>query len=258
MLARLDAEETTQQITQLLGRAPTEELVADVLARSGGNAYLTELLVRDLQPDARGVPSEPPQALREALLARWHSLSEPARLLTQVLAVGGRPTTFETLSAVAGSAVPAQDMPVLLREAVDAGVVQAVGDQTYWFRHPLLAEVLLATMTSPELMPVHAAYAGALKASAASRPDLAAGLSADLAVHHEGAGRFDQAFAFSIQAADFAHELHASTRGGSAPDEGVRAVGGRSRGGARIDRGSDCPAVESEPGGGAGRRSRDH
>jgi len=210
MLARLDAEETTQQITQLLGRAPTEELVADVLARSGGNAYLSELLVRDLQPDARELPSEPPQALREALLARWHSLSEPARLLTRVLAVGGRPTTFETLSAVAGSAVPAQDMPVLLREAVDAGVVQALGDQTYWFRHPLLAEVLLATMTSPELMPVHAAYAGALKASAASRPDLAAGLSADLAVHHEGAGRFDQAFAFSIRAADFAHELHAS------------------------------------------------
>jgi len=211
MLARLDADETSEQIVQILGRPATEELVADVMARSGGNAYLTELLVRGLHPDARGVPSEPPQALREALLARWHSLSEPARLLTQVLAVGGRPTTFETLSAVAESTVPAQDMPVLLREAVDAGVVQVVGDQTYWFRHPLLAEVLLATLTSRELMPVHAAYADAMEASAATRPDLAAGLSADLAVHHERAGHFDQAFAFSIRAADFAHDLHAST-----------------------------------------------
>ena len=128
MLARLDADETSEQIVQILGRPATEDLVADVLARSGGNAYLTELLVRDLQPDARGVPSEPPQALREALLARWHSLSEPARLMTQVLAVGGRPMTFETLSAVAESAVPAKDMPVLVREAVDAGVVQVVGD----------------------------------------------------------------------------------------------------------------------------------
>ncbi|NMM34294.1 MAG: AAA family ATPase [Phycicoccus sp.] len=211
VLKRLDPEESTQQIAALLGRPPDEELVADVLARSGGNAYLTELLVRDLQPDARGVPSEPPQALREALLARWHSLSEPARLLTRVLAVGGRPTTFETLSAVAESAVRAQDMPVLVREAVDAGVVQVVGDQTYWFRHPLLAEVLLATMTGRELIPVHAAYADALEARAATSPDLAAGLSADLAVHHEGAGRFDRAFAFSILAADFAHDLHASS-----------------------------------------------
>jgi DNA-binding CsgD family transcriptional regulator len=211
MLARLDADETSEQIVQILGRPATEELVTDVLQRSGGNAYLTELLVRDLQPDARGVPSEPPQALREALLARWHSLSEPARLVTRVLAVGGRPTTFETLSAVADSAVPAQDLPVLVHEAVDAGVVQVTGDETYWFRHPLLAEVLLATLTVRELMPVHAAYADALEAIAASRPDLAAGLSADLAVHHEGAGRFDRAFAFSIHAADFAHELRAST-----------------------------------------------
>ena len=210
MLARLDADETTEQINQILGRPATEELVVDVLARSGGNAYLTELLVRDLQPDARGVPSEPPQALREALLARWHSLSEPARLLTQVLAVGGRPTTFETLSAVAESAVRAQELPVLVREAVDAGVVQVAGDQTYWFRHPLLAEVLLATLTAHDLTPVHAAYADALGAIAATRPDLAAGLSADLAVHHERAGHFDQAFEFSIRAADFAHVLHAS------------------------------------------------
>ena len=211
MLERLDADETSEQLVQILGRPATEELVTAVMQRSGGNAYLTELLVRDLQPDARGVPSEPPQALREALLARWHSLSETARLLTHVLAVGGRPTTFETLSAVAASTVPAQDMPVLLREAVDAGVVQVVGDQTYWFRHPLLAEVLLATLTARERMPVHAAYAEALEAIAATRPDLAAGLSADLAVHHERAGRFDKALEFSIRAADSAHDLHASS-----------------------------------------------
>jgi predicted ATPase len=36
-LARLDAVETAEQIAQLLGRLPAEELVIDVLARSGGN-----------------------------------------------------------------------------------------------------------------------------------------------------------------------------------------------------------------------------
>jgi DNA-binding CsgD family transcriptional regulator/tetratricopeptide (TPR) repeat protein len=211
VLARLDPDESTDQIAGLLGRTPGEELVADVLARSAGNAYFTELLVRDLPADAERLPGELPTELREALLARWHSLSEPARLVTRLLAVGGRPMTYEMLFAVAESKVLVDDMAVLLREAVEGGVLQALGGQAYWFRHPLLAEVLLGTLTSQERAPVHAAYARALEASAAARPDLAGALSADLAVHHEGAAHFDRAFAYSIRAADYAHELHASS-----------------------------------------------
>ncbi len=211
MLARLDSDEATQQIAALLGRPPGEELVADVLKRSGGNAYFTELLVHDLPPDAVRLSDALPHALREALLARWHSLSEPARLLAQLLAVGGRPATYATLGAVSDGVVPIGDLPAVLREAVEGGVAQVVGDDTYWFRHPLLAEVLAGTLTKQELAPVHAAYAEALEASVAVRPDLAGPLSADLAVHHEAAGHLDQAFAFSIRAADYAHELHAST-----------------------------------------------
>jgi DNA-binding CsgD family transcriptional regulator/tetratricopeptide (TPR) repeat protein len=211
VLARLDADESTQQIAGLLGRPPAEEFVADVVARSGGNAYFTELLVRDLPQNAARLPGELPTALREALSARWHSLPEPARQVTRLLAVGGRPTSFDTLGAVTAGVVPAAELPALVREAVEAGVLQQVADQTLWFRHPLLAEVLLATMTSQELVPAHAAYAEALEASAANRPDLAGALSADLAVHHLGAGHFDRAFAHSIRAADYAHELHASS-----------------------------------------------
>jgi DNA-binding CsgD family transcriptional regulator len=210
-LARLDPEESTDQIAALLGRPPTDDLVADVLARSGGNAYFTELLVRDLPADAERLPGQLPTALREALLARWHSLPEPARQVTRLLAVGGRPTSFNTLGAVTAGVVPAAELPALVREAVEAGVLRQVGEQTCWFRHPLLAEVLLSTLTSQERAPVHAAYAQALETNAANRPDLAGALSADLAVHHEGAGHFDRAFVFSIRAADYAHELHASS-----------------------------------------------
>jgi len=210
-LARLDPAECTEQIAALLGRTPSEELVGDVLERSGGNAYFTELLVRDLPADAQRLSGELPTVLREALLARWHSLPAPARQVTRLLAVGGRPMTYEMLFAVAESKVLVDDMAVLLREAVEGGVLQALGGQAYWFRHPLLAEVLLATFTAGELVPVHAVYAQALEASAANRPDLAGALSADLAVHHEGAGHFDRAFVYSIRAADYAHELHASS-----------------------------------------------
>jgi len=210
-LARLDQEEATRQIAALLGRPPGEELVADVLARSGGNAYFTELLVRDLPQDALCLSAELPHALREALLARWHSLSAPARLLARLLAVGGRPTTCDTLGVVSEGVVRIDDLPDLLREAVEGGVLQSVGDDTYWFRHPLLAEVLVGTLTASELAPLHGAYASALEARAAVGRDPAGGLLADLAAHHEAAGHWDKAFDFSIRAADYAHELHVST-----------------------------------------------
>jgi DNA-binding CsgD family transcriptional regulator len=210
-LARLDPAECTEQIAGLLGRHPGDDLVGDVLARSGGNAYFTELLVRDLPADAQRLPGQLPTALREALLARWHSLPAPAPQVTRLLAVGGRPTSLETLGAVTAGVVPAAGLPALVRQGVEAGVLQQVDEQTCWFRHPLLAEVLLGTMTAQERAPVHAAYAQALEASAANRPDLAGALSADLAVHHEGAAHFDRAFAYSIRAADYAHELHASS-----------------------------------------------
>ena len=113
VLARLDADETTQQITQLLGQPPAEELAADVMERSGGNAYFTELLVRGLPPGARRLSTELPNVVREALLARWHSLSEQSRLLTRLLAVGGRPTGYDTLFAVAEGIVPVDDLPAL-------------------------------------------------------------------------------------------------------------------------------------------------
>jgi hypothetical protein len=211
VLARLDPAECTEQIAALLGRTPGEELVGDVLERSGGNAYFTELLVRDLPAGAARLPGDLPTALREALLARWHSLSEPARQVSTLLAVGGRPTSLETLGVVTAGVVPVAGLPALVRQGVEAGVLQRVGEQTCWFRHPLLAEVLLGTLSSQERAPVHAAYAQALEASAVNRPDLAGAMSADLAVHHERAGRLDRAFVFSIRAADFAHELHASS-----------------------------------------------
>ena len=133
VLARLDPAECTDQIAALLGRPPGEGLVADVLARSGGNAYFTELLVRDLPADAKRLSGELPTALREALLARWHSLPAPARQVTTLLAVGGRPTSFETLGAVSAGVVPAADLPALVRQAVEAGVLHQVAGRPAGF-----------------------------------------------------------------------------------------------------------------------------
>ena len=100
-LERLEPTDTGVQLEDLLGRAPDIDLVTQVQARSDGNPYLTELLVEDLSGAEAVLPATVPEGLRDALLAAWHRLSEQARQLVQVLAVGGRPTTLDVLSAVA-------------------------------------------------------------------------------------------------------------------------------------------------------------
>jgi predicted ATPase len=49
-LGRLDRAATADQLTALFGRPPRESLVDEVFARTRGNAYLTALLARGLDP----------------------------------------------------------------------------------------------------------------------------------------------------------------------------------------------------------------
>ena len=208
-LERLGLRETQAQVEALLGDTVPEEYVEDVHRRSRGNAYLTELLVKDAPADPRRLPTETSQALREAVLARWHRLSGPAREVTRLLAIGGRPASAELLTSVAaGSPAPErfEDLTGLLREAIDAGVLSRGGDRTYWFWHPLLPEVLLGSVADGGRAGVHALYAAGLEAVAGPGPTA---LAADLAVHHESAGHLDEAFGWSLHAADYAARVSA-------------------------------------------------
>jgi DNA-binding CsgD family transcriptional regulator len=198
-LGRLDLAQTQAQIERLLQRPVDIALAAQVHERSSGNPYLTELLVRGLSGDEPRLPEETPVELRDALLASWHGLSADARRVTRLLAVGGRPMEPEALAGIAGRTDPA-----VLTEAEEHGVVRAEPDGRLWFRHPLLAEVLYDGVPPAELVRLHAAYAEMLT-------DLAA---ADLAVHHHRAGNPDQAFHWSLVAADEAAALKAAAEEG--------------------------------------------
>jgi hypothetical protein len=141
-LGRLDRVATADQIAVLLDRPPHQTLVDAVFGRTAGNAYLTRLIVRDIPPDARSLPSNLPADLREAAAYAWQGLSRPARELTRLVAVAGRPQPAAGLGQVATALGSGGDVVPLLREAVDAGVLMVGVDGTYWFVHPLLAEVL--------------------------------------------------------------------------------------------------------------------
>ncbi len=196
-LSRLTVEETAQQLTYLWGATPRHPLVADIWDRSGGNAYLTELLARDLDPTQESLPEDIPDALRHALLARWHSLTPRARGATQVLAVAGRPVDPGVLADVAGGAV----VDDALHEAAAAGVTQSDRGGLVWFRHPLLSDVLYATLLPDEARDLHAAFVSVLT----SRDPEGTRFHGDLALHYAGAGMYDESFEHCLRAAEEAH-----------------------------------------------------
>jgi hypothetical protein len=59
-----------------------------------------------------------------------------------LVAVAGHPQRADQLEPVAAATGVDERVVPLLREAVDAAVLAVGDDDTYWFVHPLLAEVL--------------------------------------------------------------------------------------------------------------------
>jgi DNA-binding CsgD family transcriptional regulator/tetratricopeptide (TPR) repeat protein len=234
-LDRLDLAATEEQITGLLGRPVDIELAAQVYERSGGNAYLTELLVRGLSGTEPVLPAAAPTALRDALLASWHGLSAGARQVTRVLAVGGRPIEIEVLAEVAAEhGTDRTTLSACLAEAQEHGVVRWDDQGRPWFRHPLLADVLTETLPADEAVRLHATYLAVLGRRPGPAP------AADLAIHSQQAGSVDETYHWSLVAADNAEKLRASAelathleRAYSLWDEVTE--GTRRRAGSRID-----------------------
>ncbi|HET6625957.1 MAG TPA: AAA family ATPase [Nocardioidaceae bacterium] len=201
-LERMSPAETEQQIAMAIGGVPHQRLVSEVVSRSLGNAYLSELLVRGLTVDDERLPAGLPVALKQALLAAWHRLSPFSREVVRTLAVAGRPSTLEDLSAVAVSTGQGADaLGAALTAAAEHGLVVAHG-ASYWFRHPLLAETLYDTLLPGEAAPVHRAWAARLESSPPRAGMEEVHRQADLALHFEGANEMAASFEASMRAAD--------------------------------------------------------
>ncbi len=154
-LQPLDRVATGEQVALLLDATPHQSLVEEVYAHTRGNAYLTRLVVAGLPADARHIGTDFPEDLRAAVLQSWHRLSPDARQLAQVLAVNGGPISADTLEAVTGTG----DVEDLLAEAVASQTLDAAANGTYWFHHPLIAEVLERSLTPDARHRWHAQFA---------------------------------------------------------------------------------------------------
>jgi DNA-binding CsgD family transcriptional regulator len=205
-LGALDRAATAEQIAGLLGGPAHTTLVDAVFARSRGNAYLTTLLVRGLPPDATTLPPHLPTDLEDAVARAWRGLSVPCRQLTALIAVGGRPRQANQLGEVAATVGVTGELTPMLREAVDAGVLAVGADQSYWFVHPLLAEVLEGSLLPEQRRAWHAAFAATLE-PVLGLNEMRIDDVVALADHHHRAGHPAQAYRWALRGAEAAERV---------------------------------------------------
>jgi DNA-binding CsgD family transcriptional regulator/tetratricopeptide (TPR) repeat protein len=193
-----------EQLSALMGGEPRPDLVDRILARSDGNPFYVEELVRAGATDGQDLPS----VLRDVLGVRISALSRPARDILRAAAAAGRRIDDELLAAA--TAVSPPELAGALREAVDAGILVRSGSgdaATSTFRHALLQEVVDGELFPAERTALHAAFARALEARAAT--DGPSASPAELARHWDAAGEPARALGPMVDAARAAEQVYA-------------------------------------------------
>ncbi len=195
----LEADDVRALVRSMNVPAIDERELEIIVRRADGNAFFAEELVAAAEQcsDAQQLPWQ----LADLLLVRLDRLSDDARQVVRVAAVGGRRVTHDMLEAVAD--LPGPRLDTALRDAIDAHVVQLTSSgRGYIFRHALLAEAVYDDLLPGERIRLHSAYAAVL----AALPDRRA---AELARHARASHDLPTAYSASVDAGDEAMALAA-------------------------------------------------
>lgn len=210
----LDGTSTAAQIAQVLRAPAHQSLAQEVYSHTAGNAYLNRLLVTGLPPGTRHLPERLPEDLKAAVLRSWRGLSEGARQLTALMAVGGRPIGAHALAGLDRQAGSQRDVAAILHEAAEAGITECGPDgEPWWFHHPMISEVLEQGLESGQRRDWHALFAayGARLLAEGATGDFE--FLAALAQHHDAAGHTAEAYRWALRAAAGAQDAGAARRG---------------------------------------------
>jgi DNA-binding CsgD family transcriptional regulator len=205
-LEPLDRVATGAQIAGLLGASPHRSLVEDVYSHTGGNAYLNRLAVTGLRADSQHLAEDLPADLRSAVLQSWRRLSAPTQEATRILAIGGGPMHAQELNGIAGDAMGSGDVLPLLREAVESRTLDLAADGTYWFHHPLNAELLERDLAVEERHRWHSAFAEHYEKRLLDTSTPPVDSIVAVADHHHQAGNVAEAYRWALRASRAASE----------------------------------------------------
>src|SRR6185295_2990620 len=134
-------------------------LVAELVQRAGGNAFITEELLASLDQAGRMPRST---GVTQVLLARVATVPDDARVVVEAMSVAGVGVDEATVASVI--AAPELDVEAALRAALDAQLIVAAGDG-YAFRHALLQEAVYDGLLPGQRRRYHLAYARSLQAA---------------------------------------------------------------------------------------------
>lgn len=202
VLSPFDRHELAEALEDILGDAPTEQLVERLFDRSEGNPlYIEELLAAGL--DGRGGA---PDSLRHAFMLRIERLSDEAQRVARVVAVGRRLDDV-TIGQVAG--LEGDRLQAALRDAVSEQVLVAGEDDRFTFRHALLREALYEDLLPGERADAHLELARLLERACEQRDDLELERTTAIASHFAAAGEQRDALKATVRAANAAERVQA-------------------------------------------------
>ncbi len=198
------SEGDVRTLVQMLHPMPLREQdVHAIVTRAEGNAFFAEELLSATQMGGQTLPDD----LADLLLVRLDRLDERSRSVVRAAAVAGRRVTHQLLSRVVTDS--ATDLDLALRQAVESHVLVPAHEDSYAFRHALLAEAVYDDLLPGERVRLHAAYAAALRSGEVP------GTAAELARHARAAQDHPTAVRASIEAGDDAMLV-------GAPEEAAR------------------------------------
>lgn len=201
-LAPFNRSELADQVEAILGRPPDHAVVAQLLARSEGNAFFTEELIA-FSDGAGGLPD----SMREAFLLRVEQQPAAVQHLLRVAAVAGRRVDHALLESLPG--YTDADLSPVLRAAIAADVLVTVEDPDgYAFRHALMREAIYADLLPGQRRALHLEVARAIEAANSSL-GADATYAAELAYHFCAAGQLGDGLIASVNAGVAAEALHA-------------------------------------------------
>ncbi len=217
-LAPLEDAQVRALIEGLLGGAVDPSLSSMILARTGGNPFFTEEVVRSLKEaggvaDSQGVwrvqgrvDLKVPETVQEVLIARLDRLSTRTRRTLQTAAVVGRTFDRQVLARVASTPALASDLALLEKKAF-IQVRSLRPARVYVFRHALIQEVTYNTQLHAQRRKLHAAVGAAIEALYGDRADEFVN---ELAVHYARSDDDEKAAHWLVRAGDRAKSLYAN------------------------------------------------
>ena len=192
-IGRLAQSQISELVHDLVGPTATDELVAEIAARTGGVPMFIEEVARSIvEAGAGGTSSklQVPTTLQGALMARLDALPPLARELAQIASVMGREFHADILAAVCKR--PASAIEPAIGSLLRSRLVARSGLQreAFVFRHALIQDVAYTSMLRPRRQQLHHDIAAALMRLS---PEIAEAQPETLAHHSSEARNPEQA-----------------------------------------------------------------